>query len=53
MSDYKKMYLILFRAITKAISILQKAQIECEEIYMDSTDDKIISMPEKKPIKKE
>jgi hypothetical protein len=34
MSDYKKMYLILFRETTKAISALQKAQQETEELYM-------------------
>lgn len=32
--DYEKMYHILFNAQTDAIKILQKAQIEAENIYI-------------------
>ena len=35
MKNYKKMYLILFNAITDAIKILQEAQKKTEEIYME------------------
>jgi hypothetical protein len=38
MSDYKKMYLILFRTITKVIQILQEAQKEVEELYLSAED---------------
>lgn len=35
MNNYKKMYYILFNAITEAIKILQEAQKKTEEIYMN------------------
>lgn len=38
MADYSKMYRELFRAVTKAIGILQEAQISSEEIFMDSEE---------------
>ncbi len=41
MVNYKKLYLRLFNAITDAIEILQKAQIDAEEAYMDAGDDEI------------
>lgn len=34
MPPYKEMYLSLFRSITHAISILQSAQQETEEMYI-------------------
>ena len=34
MPDYKKMYLTLFKASEEAISLLIKAQQECEELYL-------------------
>jgi hypothetical protein len=39
MVNYKKLYLRLFNAITDAIEILKKAQIEAEEAYMDADDE--------------
>ena len=36
MSDYKKMYHKLFNATTNAITILQEAQKDAEEIYLNS-----------------
>lgn len=36
MPDYKEMYAKLFRAQTKAITILQEAQQLTEEIYIQS-----------------
>ena len=38
MADYKKMYHILFNAITQSIDILQKAQIETEELFINADD---------------
>ena len=50
MPDYERMYRVLFNAITdslcamevndraKAEEILKRAQIVCEEIYIDSTE---------------
>lgn len=34
MADYQKLYYVLFHAITDAISILQKAQQDAEELYI-------------------
>ena len=34
MDKYKKMYLVLFNAITDAIKILQEAQQKVEEMYI-------------------
>ena len=36
MKKYKKMYCILFNAMTKAIEILQEAQKEAEQLYIDA-----------------
>lgn len=36
MTDYKRMYYTLFQAYTKAIEILQQAQQEAEEIYINA-----------------
>ncbi len=36
MPDYKKMYLIMFRASEQAVNILIAAQQECEELYISS-----------------
>ncbi len=33
MPNYKEMYLLLFRSMTKAITILQEAQQQAEEMY--------------------
>ena len=38
MVDYKTMYYKLFNAITDAVEILQSAQIETEEMYMDTPE---------------
>ena len=38
MADYKEMYLKLFRAVTQATDILKEAQLECEEIYVNSSE---------------
>lgn len=36
MVDYKELYSKLFRETTKAIEILENAQRECEELYINS-----------------
>jgi hypothetical protein len=36
MADYQEMYRKLFKATTKAIDLLQKAQQETEELYISS-----------------
>ena len=38
MSSYAKMYRHVFNAGTDAISLLQKAQQEAEEMYMSASD---------------
>jgi len=38
MTDYKKMYLRLFNAMTDIIRILQDAQLDVEEMYMSAED---------------
>lgn len=44
MPDYKAMYIKLFQSQTKAIQILQSAQQETEEMYIEAepTDIKIL-----------
>jgi len=39
MPDYKETYGLLFRAMSKAIEILQEAQQTAEEMYIASEDD--------------
>lgn len=34
MTDYKEMYIVLFRSVTNAITILEKAQQQVEEMYV-------------------
>jgi len=38
MPDYKRMYQTLFRAATKAITLLQEAQQATEEMYISGED---------------
>lgn len=38
MADYKTMYENLFNSVTKAIEILQEAQIKAENTYITTTD---------------
>ena len=47
MANYQEMYKKLFRAVTQATDILQEAQLECEEIYINSSendDNKIMQL---------
>lgn len=43
MPDYQSMYAILFRAMSKAITTMQEAQQQTEEIYI-SNDEPIIKI---------
>ena len=38
MADYAKMYRKLFNSQTDAIDILQKAQLETEQMYIEAPD---------------
>ena len=39
MPDYKQMYLELFQSITSTIKLLQDAQTEAEDLYIETTED--------------
>lgn len=52
MADYKKMYLELFGATTKAIDLLQKAQINAEERYI-SSEEAVIQLMTKEKIEED
>jgi len=53
MPDYKTMYFQLFNKITDAINILQKAQKESEEKYIQSSPAPLISLNNTHKQKKE
>jgi hypothetical protein len=38
MADYKAMYAKLFNAVTDAINILQSAQVETEELFINQDE---------------
>ncbi len=38
MADYRKMYYLLFNETTKAIELLQNAQRNAEEIFINDSD---------------
>jgi len=42
MADYQKMYTTLFRAVTEAITLLQSAQCETEELYISANEPDIV-----------
>lgn len=39
MPDYEKMYKTLLDGVEKAIEELKKAELACEEIYIDTADE--------------
>ncbi len=47
MPDYKELYLKMVRASEEAIRILIKAQQDCEELYLQDTDDQSLLLEEK------
>ena len=44
MPDYKKMYHKLFNAMTDAIENMKQAQIEAEEIYINSSEQDVVKL---------
>ena len=38
MADYKEMYTHMAREVEKAVRILQQAQLDCEELYINSPE---------------
>ncbi len=48
MPNYKEMYVTLFRSQTKAIDLLQKAQQETEDMYIESDEPEIKILPIRK-----
>ena len=47
MTDYKALYLKLFNATEEAINLLVKAQQECGELYLTTSDEKDDQQEEK------
>jgi len=45
MPDYEAMYKRLFSSMTDAIRILQKAQLDAEEIFISSPEPELIILP--------
>lgn len=45
MADYKQMYSTLFRKVTKAIVLLQEAQIETEELFISANETDLQILP--------
>lgn len=46
MADYKTMYYTLAAKVADAIEILEQAQRQCEEIYLDDTSAPLELFPE-------
>ena len=49
MTDWKEMYLHMFRESEKAKNIIIDAQRKCEEMYLDSQEPEIILLPKPDP----
>lgn len=47
--SYKELYLHLFRETEKAIRILQKAQADCEELFLQQEPTVLTLLPQEKP----
>ena len=45
MPDYREMYHKLFRATEQAINLLIRAQRECEELYLQSPEPRLVELP--------
>ena len=46
--DYKAIYLRLFNKVTDAVGLLQRAQLEGEEAYIEGTDANIVMLDAEK-----
>jgi hypothetical protein len=44
MADYKDLYLTLFQGVTAAINVLQEAQQQTEDIFIETEDSPIIRL---------
>ena len=53
MPDYKTMYYKMFNAVTDSIEILKQAQLESEELYIESSEKDENKITELKVIKKD
>ena len=53
MTDYKEMYLIMFRAAESAINFLLEAQRKCEEMYMTAEETELKLLEDCKTFDKE
>ena len=42
MADYSKMYVKIFNTVTDVINILQRAQIETEEIFINQDEQNLV-----------
>lgn len=42
MADYREMYLHMAREVEKAARILQQAQLDCEELYINSPEPELM-----------
>lgn len=51
MADYQQMYLELFRAVTKAINLLEHAQQTCEDLYISAPEVELRLLGEDEPKK--
>ena len=50
MIDYKEMYFHLMHETARAISLMQKAQQDCEEMYLNATDTPVVPLePKEEP----
>ncbi|MEN6326948.1 MAG: hypothetical protein ABFD18_12185 [Syntrophomonas sp.] len=52
MADYKKMYLELFNKVTIVIKELQEIQRQTEQLYIESSESKIILLAHKDDVRK-
>lgn len=50
MADYKAMYKHLFQQTERAVRIIQQAQLDCEDIYINTPEPKfkLLDMPPEK-----
>lgn len=42
MVDYKAMYIHLFQQVERAVRILQQAQLDCEDMYINSPESELL-----------
>lgn len=45
MPDYREMYYRLFHAAEQAIETLIRAQRECEELYLNAPEPRVVELP--------